>query len=283
MDPAKQQTSFYNLSPELRNNIYCLHFDATTKGILPTKTTTKASADDEGLDHPTAIEYVPTSKLDDAVQILYASALIYTEARGLFAEYCRGVRSSLQSRNAIYSFSHLPITFPITWTQGLHRVQLSAYGTVHGRLMLNPIKLAIRNDLLTTADYDTVAIKTLGINEKDWLRDIDKDQSITVTLKLAGADAKLDIKGQPTTGKIDIEFTGPIAGLDWSIIPVMRTAAQLEGWSRSVSRQVQVNQAFLIAQRSLAAQEVKQFMIEAKEELGEVLGKSETGKSEGTS
>lgn len=78
MDPLDGPETFYSLTPELRNIVYRLHFDATTTAIDHNDVKPKRKG------RVRAIRYTPADSLHEAVSIFLASHLVYNETRGLF-------------------------------------------------------------------------------------------------------------------------------------------------------------------------------------------------------
>jgi hypothetical protein len=149
--------------------------------------------------------------------------------------------------------------------------------------MLAPIMLEIRNDLLNIQDYDTVAIRIIPAQASRSLLPSNCNPTIATTLKLAGDDAELEIERPRNVERVDIKFTGPIAKLDWSSIPIMQSTTQSSSCSRTASRQVLLNQAnnnfanHPLSRQSIltaeqAEREMDEFMAEAETELRNVLG-----------
>lgn len=158
---------------------------------------------------------------------------MYNETHGLFfIDYLLGTKIQLHTRNSIYAFSRLPDP----WAQGIHKISLAANDFRQARHLPNPIKVALKKALHRTAGYESVAFSSMATGS----RNLTQLEALAVTTDLAGEAIVLEIT-EHRSGQINIDLTGPVAKLDWSIIPLMRYTRTLPGWQSFHVARVQRN------------------------------------------
>lgn len=282
MDSPNASNTFLTLPPEVRNRVYRHHFTQAIAAIVPPTTPNKTNQ-----------TYTDATALQETIGIFLVSRQIYNETHGLFfADFCVGARFRLLTRNSIYSFTRLPTP----WTQGLHQITLKTSDLDRSlvRQTLNPIKVALKNGLSRTGEYDSVSIR-----HHYW----DHSGTINIRLQLEGQDVKLDVGicsdlypdiGIGRENGMVVHLTGPIAKLDWSLIPSIRYAKEQKGWqvsgavgtrglehSRRRRRRSWFGEderpetAALVDPREKEMSEVQKLCFEAWQELEEYLSKPE--------
>lgn len=239
---------FFSFPPEFRNNLYRCHFAEAYEAIV--------SAQEN-------YSYLDASTFHDTVQIFLVCRQMYNETHGLFFnDFLLGTKIQLCTRNSIYAFSRLRGP----GAEGIHKISLDACEYRQARHLFNPIKVALKHAVRRTTGYDSVALRrTASGNGFTMIR----SEIFQVDTRLAGELLVLQIS-EDENGKIDLELTGPIAELDWSIIPMMRYSRQLPGWQKSRTkhfREIAVEEARAAKKQWAAAQETDQCIKEADKAL----------------
>jgi hypothetical protein len=223
--------SILDLPGEIRNEIYHHFFELVLARTTPTTTAGPLPINRDD------IQYASANTFEAVTSLFLSSHQIGTESRTLFNSiYFSRRHYLLSSRESIYSFSRTPGR----WAQNVYKIRLTANGIPQGRKIFNPIKIAVVKAARANADQTNPAATTLRIRKLQ-LGLINLPWDNTTIRRRFTAEFKLD--GIPTTlgvyrcddNRFDVILTGPLAKLDWSMIP-MAQYTERSAWEQLLAR-----------------------------------------------
>lgn len=229
---ASPSKSILDLPGEIRNEIYHHFFELVLVPTTPTATSGPLPIERDD------IQYASANTFEATTSLFLSSRQIGAEARTLFnGVYFSRRHYLLSSRDSIYSFSRMPGR----WAQNVHKIHLTANGIPQGRKIFNPVKIAIVKAARASVFQPDPATDPFLRARKLQLGYINLPWNNTIIRRRFIAELRID--GIPTTlevyrcddNRFDIFLTGPLARLDWTMIPMAQYTEHF-AWEQLLAR-----------------------------------------------